>query len=217
MKKLNLANFFRFTSIILIVTGLLFVILLLFSVAEYYSVSEAALRPYRAEVWGTVSDWVMVGVTALTAVVIWRTLESQRIVQKDQAEATRIQFANRKRTIVPRLKINKFQFSPNSTCYINLFLENGSLIDMEVMIDCYYHINDPVYKVTIKYPLISVDKEFQIPIDFDPRGYSMRLYMDFKDIDGSPYRQVFGIYVESDGQYRVNDNEGIIDLTIPLN
>lgn len=69
----------------------------------YYSESDAASRPFLSEVWGTVSDWVLVILTALTALAIWRTLESQRIVQKDQAEITRIQFANRKRLIVPRI------------------------------------------------------------------------------------------------------------------
>lgn len=38
--------------------------------------------PHDATVWGTVSDWAMVVVTATTAIVIWRTLRSQTKVEE---------------------------------------------------------------------------------------------------------------------------------------
>src|SRR5690606_797931 len=37
-----------------------------------------------AEVWGTVSDWMMIFITVVTAVLLLLTLESQRKVQDDQ-------------------------------------------------------------------------------------------------------------------------------------
>lgn len=36
--------------------------------------------PYYAEIWGTVSDWIMIVVTALTAYYLYHTLESQNYV-----------------------------------------------------------------------------------------------------------------------------------------
>lgn len=46
------------------------------------------LSPFKAEVWGTVSDWVMVLVTTITAIAIWRTFTSQKNVQDFQALQT---------------------------------------------------------------------------------------------------------------------------------
>jgi len=47
--------------------------------------------PVNAEVWGTVSDWVMVGVTGLTAFFLWKTLKSQLKVQEAQLKITQIE------------------------------------------------------------------------------------------------------------------------------
>jgi hypothetical protein len=58
---------------------------------------------FPADVWGTVSDWVMVGVTAITASYLYRTLKSQQEVQKTQAELYKIESIRFKESIKPTL------------------------------------------------------------------------------------------------------------------
>jgi len=47
--------------------------------------------PFAAEVWGTVSDWAMVAVTALTAYFLVKTFRSQQKVQILQQDITDIE------------------------------------------------------------------------------------------------------------------------------
>ncbi len=47
--------------------------------------------PFDASVWGTVSDWVMVSVTILTAIFLIRTFKSQKKVQIMQQSITDIE------------------------------------------------------------------------------------------------------------------------------
>ena len=54
-------------------------------------VSINSFGPFDSDVWGTVSDWVMVIVTALTALFIFKTFRAQLKVNKDQAELLNIE------------------------------------------------------------------------------------------------------------------------------
>jgi hypothetical protein len=56
------------------------------------------------EVWGTVSDWLMVGVTIVTAFYLYQTLKSQREVQQMQTELFKIESLRFKESIKPILK-----------------------------------------------------------------------------------------------------------------
>ena len=47
--------------------------------------------PFNFDVWGTVSEWVYVFVTAITGYLIWRTLRSQQKVQKLQQTLAEIE------------------------------------------------------------------------------------------------------------------------------
>lgn len=68
---------------------------------EFYAFSDTSIRPFAADVWGTVSDWAMVVVTIVTAYFIWRTLNSQVAVQKAQSEMLKIEMNRRIAEIKP--------------------------------------------------------------------------------------------------------------------
>lgn len=55
-------------------------------------------------VWGTVSDWVVVLVTALTARYLWKTLQSQLKVQELQGKITLIENDRYRQEHVPKFK-----------------------------------------------------------------------------------------------------------------
>ncbi|MDP4239652.1 MAG: hypothetical protein Q8904_09325 [Bacteroidota bacterium] len=56
------------------------------------------------EIWGTVSDWVMIAVTFATALLLLLTLKSQKKVQQTQNELFRIEKIRFKESIKPMLK-----------------------------------------------------------------------------------------------------------------
>src|SRR5690606_16627588 len=58
---------------------------------------------FSPEVWGTVSDWVMICVTILTAYFLYKTLKSQKEVQQTQNELFKIESIRFKESIKPVL------------------------------------------------------------------------------------------------------------------
>lgn len=65
-----------------------------------------AVFPFYAEIWGTVSDWIMVCVTALTAWFLWRTLRSQQAVQSHQSSLMQLEFQRYRDSILPTWEFN---------------------------------------------------------------------------------------------------------------
>ncbi|BAU55257.1 hypothetical protein [Mucilaginibacter gotjawali] len=82
---------------------------------------------FSSEVWGTVSEWAMVGVTSLTAFYLFKTLKSQQDVQRTQNELFKIESLRFKESIKPILKysgyIDKGKLSD----------ENKKILTIEVM------------------------------------------------------------------------------------
>lgn len=63
-----------------------------------------AIFSFSAENWGTVSDWVMVCVTIITAIFLLITLISQKKVQQTQNELFRIESIRFRESIKPKFK-----------------------------------------------------------------------------------------------------------------
>lgn len=59
---------------------------------------------FDPEIWGTVSDWLMVAVTTLTAYYLYKTLQSQKDVQITQNKLFEIETVRFRESIKPVLK-----------------------------------------------------------------------------------------------------------------
>ena len=72
-----------------IIVGLL---MLVFSVVTLRVINDCFNEyfNFKVEIWGTISDWYMIIVTIITAVFLYKTLESQMEVQKDQAKINKL-------------------------------------------------------------------------------------------------------------------------------
>lgn len=81
---------------------------------EFYAFSDASIRPFAADVWGTVSDWAMVVVAGITGILMWSTLRSQMKVQKSQDLQTLMQVDEYTARIYPQLNIKLLQRMPPS-------------------------------------------------------------------------------------------------------
>lgn len=61
---------------------------------------------FPVEIWGTISDWVMVSVTTITAYYLYQTLKSQKEVQQIQNELFKIESLRFRESIKPILKFS---------------------------------------------------------------------------------------------------------------
>jgi len=73
--------------------------------------------PFYAEVWGTVSDWMMVIVTLVTAIFLYLTLKSQNIVQIMQQKQFEMELFKHRQSIKPYLTF---------TSYKDKIIDNGT-------------------------------------------------------------------------------------------
>lgn len=64
---------------------------------------------FNPDVWGTVSDWFMVGVTSLTAYYLYKTLKSQKEVQTTQNKLFEIETVRFRESIKPQLKYKIYE------------------------------------------------------------------------------------------------------------
>lgn len=63
--------------------------------------------PFLAEVWGTVSDWIMIMVTSVTAYFLYKTLRSQKDVQQAQNKLLKIEQIRLREDFKPKLDYSR--------------------------------------------------------------------------------------------------------------
>lgn len=74
--------------------------------------------PFISNVWGSVSDWLMILVTGVTAIFLYRTLRSQQKTQDLQADLNRLHHRQHKKNIMPYFVVFE-ENSENSPSYGN--------------------------------------------------------------------------------------------------
>lgn len=62
---------------------------------------------FNVDIWGTVSDWFMVGITVITAYYLYKTLKSQKEVQETQTKLFKIESIRFRESIKPFFKYTK--------------------------------------------------------------------------------------------------------------
>jgi hypothetical protein len=64
--------------------------------------------PFPVEIWGTVSDWIMIIVTTITSYFLYNTLKSQKEVQQAQNKLLEIEQIRLREDFRPNLKYSRF-------------------------------------------------------------------------------------------------------------
>jgi hypothetical protein len=84
---------------------------------------------FPADVWGTVSDWIMIFVTSVTAIFLYKTLQSQKEVQLAQNDLLKIEQYRLRESKKPILKyFRMFGFVPANLShdFISISISNES-------------------------------------------------------------------------------------------
>ena len=159
---------------------------------------------FDTNIWGNVSDWGMVLVTSVTAYYLYKTLRSQKEVQKTQTKLFEIESIRFRENIKPLLHYVvadvgiKFDFADKSKNIISVAVTNET--------------NSMASEITSEHS----DKQIFIPIDFDTtRKHAVKgdkplffhfileskidsfvFVLTYQDIAGTKYKQ--GVYFISD-------------------
>jgi hypothetical protein len=172
--------------------------------------------PFNSDVWGTVSDWIMVLVTAITLYFLWRTLVSQQKALLSQLEVQKLQ---QQTTLIEQERF-RLEVQPNFTMFISkkeirikddqieiilildtqllqaecrkLQVTNSSLFG-ELFLD---HVlpNDnelvPIEAHRLLMVCLKCEKEM-----FDLTGMNLSSEFHFEDTIGNKYRQTIALYL----------------------
>ncbi len=169
---------------------------------------------FKAETWGTISDWFTYLVTLIGGVFIYKTLESQMEVKRSQDIITKIENNKHLYSIKPNIKI--------SAEFVN-DVYNEDLDDRVLNIILNIKSDKPTsYNIWLssKY-LPSKFKRFDsifkhiepstsshhitIPQSVANSSYPLIIYLDYEDIEGNKYTYMmflFILYIDNKYEFR---------------
>jgi hypothetical protein len=164
---------------------------------------------------GSLADWVMVLVAIVSAVFLWHTLQSQRIVQRDQQAITKIEQERFRNEIMPIFTLEPYgdpDFTIGDEIKIHLFLQfrilkhharNVSFSVMPQMHTCILNgimpgdvslIDENYSELADLY--ISVGELF-----YNRLYWAVSFRVDYQDLSGNKYFQTFSLTAKSEKIY----------------
>lgn len=161
--------------------------------------------------WGSLADWSLVAVTTITAIFLYKTLQSQKDVQSTQTSLFEMERIRFRESIRPKLKyeVSKEMFaSPRENEKILTILVTNEMDGMAL-------------EITPECPENGAVKQIFIPINFDStrrhlaksdRPILLHFLINPKTINfvvfGLTYQDISGVKYKQ-GVYCIADNQGI--------
>jgi hypothetical protein len=156
--------------------------------------------PFSSEVWGTVSDWVLIIVTFFTALFIYRTLKAQVKVSSDQHQLLNIEQRKYRKMFEPEFSVQggSHLIGDGRKFYLNLSLEKNNAYNIIIEIDRAPYFPDR--KFENKKDELKIGGTFSIinlvPLQLEePHDAQLNISVRYCDINGEPYRQIITGYL----------------------
>lgn len=187
-----------------IIVNVFFLALVLFIIAFFlfYNKYDLFRLPFDVNVWRTVSDWVMIFVTAITAYYLYQSLKSQREIQLMQQKVTKMEEYDYLMKIKPdfKISIDRSTIKPNLSgpqivnCLAILEAENHTAINVKILIRTYinnelraefdesFDRREPKYGIALK-----ID-QFEVKRDGSD-NFHITYNTTYEDIEGNPYKK----------------------------
>lgn len=156
--------------------------------------------PFQVEIWGTVSDWILTIVTAITLILFYKTFKSQILVQNNQIELLKIEIDRFLKDNKPYFILKEFDFidfvkekdKPNLVFHLKQYGEID-LINLKIVSDHNYEfelLSEFTDKVTGGSEIsimFFIKKELNTDFNFTA-------FLFFEDRYNNIYRQVLTSY-----------------------
>lgn len=152
---------------------------------------------FNADVWGHVSDWVMVIFAATSAIFLYKTLRSQQDVQKTQNELYKIESIRFRESIKPILKysgsIDKMKPGDESKKILTIEVINET---SSIALDISKIVANNKHSNQIFIPIGFADRRNHLVKDDAPLLFHFLLdseyvtfILTYQDVAGSKYKQ----------------------------
>ncbi|HUB62293.1 MAG TPA: hypothetical protein VL978_16370 [Puia sp.] len=162
--------------------------------SSYFIITICAIE------WGSISDWGLVAVTTITAVFLYRTLQSQKEVQATQTKLFEIESIRFRESVKPKLKyvVSTEMFKPgNENEQILTILVTNETEGMALEITPEYAQNGNVRPIFIpinfdsrRRHLAKSDQPILLHFLINPQSLNFVVFgLIYKDIAGVEYKQ----------------------------
>ncbi len=153
---------------------------------------------FSAEVWGTVSDWVIIAVTGISLYYLRKTLQSQLEVQQMQQQLADYEKYNFLKSIRPSFTGTAKKIG-DDLLNIDYICENADAL--ETFINLYDIENFEIFRNYTAVTRIEPNKNLLLTLINEtkfPNFYMIRCMIYYKDIEGRTYGQ--GTIISSDSE-----------------
>lgn len=175
----------KYENSALILVGLSMIVFVIIIVSSFTSILPDKWK-FDPDAYGTVSDWVMVFVTLVTAVFLYRTLRSQMMVQRDQKQLLTIETQKYHREIKPNINYTltvptdirlesdmvicaKFTITTDKPCLVKAVIAGKKSLGLNINFTNDYKSEEEIFH----FDNIENDK--------------LSIYIEYSDSDGNQY------------------------------
>jgi len=164
---------------------------------------------FTPEVWGTVSDWLIILLTSIGAFLVYLTLKSQKEVQKSQNELFRIESTRFEESLKPILKyvahIDMFKPSDKQKHILTIEVTNikdFAALEISKIVDNHENIQQiliPTGFSSIRNHLSKGDDPLLFHFLIEGEISTVTFSLTYQDIAGTKYKQAIFCYCDNQG------------------
>ncbi|WP_312697487.1 hypothetical protein [Sphingobacterium mizutaii] len=202
---------FKLSEVITLTVGAIMFIIGISSLIYVYNDILPQSSKLPVSIWGTVSDWVIVFITIVTAVLLLLTLKSQKEVQADQAKINKLGMYDIRCKHSARFDMMITDFvNYEELSLIKIFVSNAMALDVTISMDVDHEI--PTFRDVKKevhskifdsyIQAIPKDCEFIIKIDNEIAKKTIELIKNYELIipsDFHPFCNINIFYKDNSG------------------
>jgi hypothetical protein len=183
--------------------------------------------PLLAEIWGTISDWVMIGVTTVTAYFLYKTLQSQKDVQQAQNKLLEIEQLRVREDFKPILKFSPYEDADFLKRNSDPLKADEEIVSISVIYNPHRTFKlifdtveaEDVPRIFQKVELSDSENEKKVTLNFIIKNfsnYNFALFYFFifqckyQDIAGTNYVQRVSCFKYKDGKEYINSSSTTI-------
>jgi hypothetical protein len=152
---------------------------------------------FNVDIWGTVSDWFILMVTTITAFYLYRTLQSQKTVQKIQQDLFLIEKLKFNESIMPKINVHLIQGNTkklNQSFFIVEITNQSPSIAHNISFNCIFGKCVSQVDMVKKLPNNLKNNDEPIMLFFHLIDNSiifgdLKIEFTYKDIVGNKYQQ----------------------------
>lgn len=158
--------------------------------------------PLNPDVWGTVSDWVMVLVTFVTAILLWQTLKSQSLVQQMQKGITDKEKFKHTQSIMPYFSISGHREPAGTDLRIYITCKNFDA--RNVLVNAIYgaFLTGEKDKWSREVVFKGTFIEISLTMHDLSQKIVQRFSVDFEDLEGTRYNQELYYIFENSSSFK---------------